>query len=463
MRFFQFLALASLALYALPTHAGGSSDGTETVNYRAVEEYEIEDFTKMKGYGLFKEKMDLLVETFPLLGKRLKEQMEKKSWYLIPKKFKTLETEQAKFNFTIETPAYQNDKQVFFSEVSQAEMTEKSAAVSLMHEALMTLQDPRDSQSVAIVTGRILAKNSSPQQIQEALAENHFGLYFTKPQMALQRKNVQFQYAQFLKKRIGEAEGDCFPRADVERRMMAVAKTRAELLKFRFDEVRGDLNSGRGMLNSGKEWASPFTGEVTSGGLYVATVSGVERASPERWAAFNSASAPHGFSKRFQEAINVLYILGAKLNARELQSLRDNSDHLNATKESDYLKIRDLIARDPAFVDLLAIQVKLLDGGEDLRDLPYYSEEQKHWRPVLELAKAKLNSVPKNKIAQLDRICKNVAALFPLVKKIHDELDPSPEPVSPPSSQEECGPYRANDTLSNPASCRRQSGAAEAE
>lgn len=421
------LWILTLAISA-PAYAakGGSSDGggnavcnSVTNVCKMVEQYQVENIAEVKGYSLFKEKLEMVRKDLPELAARIEKAAQSKAWYVIPSDFDLLSLEQTKLQFTTNQAAYQNEKEIFVSQNSLDKMDEEAAAFKLMHESVMAMQKPPFKVSeVRLLTGKIFARGASAKSIQEAAAVNGFGVYFTKTQLQQQRGYLRLSYLEALDGYLKSNERLC----DFSAHEVGHAK-------HRLPNVIETLNSYDDELPQ-SPFSSPFSASPSylGGGM----MHGVRKANyvqAAKWAPLASAEGnPADSTEKFRARLGDLWASyqGKGVNALEGETMRDALKRLAQPLEEDSFRIRQRLAENPAFLDLLAMQVKM--GGNEDQLKQSFSSDPKHQRllPIYDRVRARLNSVPNNAKANpqktLSRLCANIESVKADVRRMQDAI-----------------------------------------
>lgn len=215
MRKFIVLSLLSLMTslsHAVPVWGGSSDGGGNAVENRMIEEFKVTGPEVLKGYGEFKKRLNYLRGVYPGFAAAIEKAIAKKTWYAIPREFNELPAELTGLRFESDQVAYQNDREVFVSIPSLNNLSEYSAAIKIMHEGLMAMQTERDVTKVRLANLKVMAPQPDAKEIQGALAENDFGIYFTDRQLKLIREEERKNYVSTLAAMLKGPSSLCDPR-----------------------------------------------------------------------------------------------------------------------------------------------------------------------------------------------------------------------------------------------------------
>lgn len=197
------LNLATIALACLlvsPCFAGGGSDGgANSVNYKLVEEYN-KDVSDLKGYELFREKIELLKKELPGFAGFLEEQAEKMHWYVLPHNITTLPEEKTGLSFLTEQMAFQTKTEIFIDEAGYYRLSPMGSAQLITHESAMSAMDSKYSPEVRAIVNRIFAKKFDVQALQTAIGNARLGHYHSAQELAATKKQMEQRYLSDLRK-----------------------------------------------------------------------------------------------------------------------------------------------------------------------------------------------------------------------------------------------------------------------
>lgn len=163
---------------------GDNSGGGNTIKNKLVEKYLHDDPSDIKGFKEYQVRLAKIAETLPGLSAAMKEKLADMDVYLVPKQISELPASKTGLHFTTEQPIYQTSSEIFISEPGIATMTPDEVGDTLVHEAVMSLTNVKQSDQVRPVSARLLSEKASTDKIQAALLKFNFGAYFTDAQVS---------------------------------------------------------------------------------------------------------------------------------------------------------------------------------------------------------------------------------------------------------------------------------------
>jgi hypothetical protein len=232
----KFTNLLAAALFASATTAladGGGADGSaNTVDRKLVEDLRALP-QEICGYDEFSHDLQKLKQMLPGFGTMLESQLNKTEWYLVPRKIREEPEESTKLRFQADQQAYQppHDNEIFLDDSEQdatcAEDKEEAGRV-MMHEFVESLLENKDTTATRHVIEeiypsrtkvqedkrkaagkKVIHRDPDPIKIQEALAANNFGVYFTANQYAIMAKDLRLLYLADMQARLARALREC--------------------------------------------------------------------------------------------------------------------------------------------------------------------------------------------------------------------------------------------------------------
>jgi hypothetical protein len=406
----QMLAAVSLLTTPLRAQAGGVFGGTETTeDLVAIPRLQVNDLTQITGYELFAQKMALLKQIQPDLEASLEKAINGKTWYHVPAEFDTLKNEQEKFHFTIKTPVYQTDRQIFLSDNALAKMAPEDGANMLMQEAFEAMQGKRDSQAAVILVGKVFKPQASSKEIQAAAFAQGFGLYLTPRQKLAVKFALRSDYLAHQQEDF-EVGTDCSSYRNV--RPLPPYVLERTLKNFNGDDL--DIWSG-----VAQDEPTYITTSLVSTGQLQVVERGLEAAVKQ---------FPQEFSPEFVASISAMYPNRWK-ELGDVPAVKGTLDSLGAElrpvaeRETAELR-RKLVQRSP-LVDVLAIQYKQRGYIYQLKDEFIRAEDNigmPKWNDVLDLVKARLHSVPNGQRDLIfKRVCDDSEQMVHAIKDLRAE------------------------------------------
>lgn len=368
--------------YARGGDSGGG--GSNSFENRVVESYNAEDLTEMKGYSLFKEKLERVREAAPRFAELLEAQIKKYDWYNIPETLPGLSKEQTGLPTGSAQDCLQDSKtkQIFCDSRIRELMPEASAARQIMHELAMSLKTDKSSWKTRRLVGKIFAKNSAPLDIQNALAESEFGFYLSEPQKAVQLSHARTNYLSGLEFILANAERSCergAPFSEIQRRLIyRVDFDKAPEIPVSYEALtKNDMRSSIISPFAKNVWGWRET--VMSQGLYLSGAStckdlkkqyGEEQC--KEFFRFQDIAENETELERFRGS-------GAPSNSPDMKFMRDRAIELSKEVSQDrelreqafrsmieesgtamnreVAKLLAELSREPAFLNILALQV----------------------------------------------------------------------------------------------------------
>jgi hypothetical protein len=422
------LALVCTSIPARSEEGGGHDGGTETtIEYVTISHpIEHEAFLQMKGYGLFAQSLKFLGKTMPNLARLLAEASNRKLWYHVPAEFDTLKTEQAKFHFMIKTPAYQNDHQIFISDLALEQMAEEDAARMFMQEAFEAMQTVRDSQAAVDVTGVIFKKHPSSKEIQDVALVSGFGVFLTQTQLAHAILALKLDYLQQILNSL-DLRDDCSLYRDQKTARHNVPKNVL---------LRSLANFDTDSYPPFSAWDAPLAPDLVGLGASL-PIYNTRLAK----AALDTTSKQFGqdFAPRFNEAILWLRDENQDEHLEQKEVIFFTLDEIGETLykrvNQETSELRKRLADEPAFIDILAMQLKT-HNRQDRVGLRYMNSVYGlvEWAPTLERVHERIqNASWKNNSEMFEQLCKDSEILSPVVSGLKQSLEKEakPDPLQP--------------------------------
>jgi hypothetical protein len=178
------VALFLLSLHARADDGANIGGGLNTVHHIPIESY-AHDISDLKGYDVFEAKMKLLEQAAPSFAKKVREELDQTTWYLIPQTIAVLPRDKTGLHFDTEQDGYQLGREVFFNKDGHDARTLEDAAKAIMHEAIMRVQERKNERAVRQVIVKLFAQNATPKSVGDALALNQFGTYLNAEKAAI--------------------------------------------------------------------------------------------------------------------------------------------------------------------------------------------------------------------------------------------------------------------------------------
>ena len=413
------ISLLALVLASQAFAKGGSSDGggnavcnSITNECKMVEQFQVENLREVKGYGLFRKKLAMLKKELPDLAQAIEKAIQNKTWYVVPTQFDLLSTEQTKLKFTSDQAAFQNDEEVFISQNSLDKMDEEAAAYKLMHESLMAMQEKRDAAKVRVLTGRIFAKKPSTKLMQEAAAIHGFGTYFSPADLQRQRMTAAKSYLNHFERLVKGAIVYCDPQNPYGFKGYARKLTAQDKL----DVLLGQLEKREDDVF---QWSSPLARFHDGMGKSYDNLA--EYALQYPVLLENPGKLPDANTEKFN-----LHLW--KINAKQASKLDEENVQKSIARlveplNEDTIRIREELAKNQAFIDLLAVQKRFYPNAE--RDLgPRGSPEKVHQRlqPIYRQVINAMDRVPTHRQKYLNTYIHTARDPKALFQKACDDL-----------------------------------------
>jgi hypothetical protein len=176
------LMISTSGLASMGNSSGG---GGNTLDGLMIEEYATSTpFNVLPDLQAAEETLLAKIENLaPDFSSRLKENVNARTWYVIPKTFNELSADRTGLHFETEQPAYQNEEEIFVSLPLLQKMTSKNRTALFQHEIIMTgisNKDERGHASVRKIMHLMEKPGVTELEFCNNLSKYGFGNYMTK-------------------------------------------------------------------------------------------------------------------------------------------------------------------------------------------------------------------------------------------------------------------------------------------